>query len=722
MSQEHTLLRSLPLAGRWLRQIWQWLASGESESERASSDPADSPGAVSPQKRTHDRTYRKLVESQKEQLSLLSAALTAAATAILITDRTGTVLWTNRAFTELTGYTREEVVGHNPRLLLSGKQDRDYYRELWDTILSGREWHGELVNRRKDGRLYTEEMTITPVLSNSGEIQNFIAIKQDVTERKQQEEELRDVKDKYREIFEDSVLGMFQNTPDGRYLRVNRAMARMFGGESPQAYIDQMQNLRKQLYVDPSRREEFEALMKKEGSVRDFEYQAYRPDGTKIWLLENARTVHGERGEIAYYEGTVQDISERKVLEAQLRQAQKMEAIGRLAGGIAHDFNNVLSVISGYSQLIMLEPGRSDELVNRVKEIKKASERAASLTRQLLAFSRQQVLQPRVFNINATIAETSNMLRRLIGEDVELVCKADPSLGNAKADPGQIVQIVMNLAVNARDAMPKGGQLIIETRNARLDGAYLAQHPGAQSGDYILMTVSDTGAGMDAETLSHIFEPFFTTKELGHGTGLGLSIVYGIVKQSEGYVSVYSEPGIGSTFKIYLPRVYEEVPHFESRVGIHSGSRHSETVLLVEDQAELRCLITEFLGRCGYHVLEAADGCEAIQIACNQSSIDALITDVVMPGINGSELAGVIGELCPGVKVIYVSGYSSTAIAAHGILPQGVVLVEKPLELARLAETLDFVLSQPFPEAHVREVQSNSGNVAKKDSAASAGS
>lgn len=697
----------------WWQSLWQWFASFRGSDARARGEGRP----VSPQK----NGYRGLGESQKERFTLLSAALSAAANSIVITDHAGTILWVNRAFTELTGYKEEDVVGTNPRILSSGKHERDYYRNLWDTILSGRVWRGELINRRKDGSLYTEEMTITPVLSPRGEVAHFIAIKQDVTERQRREQELREAEERYREIFEDSVLGMFQCTPDGRYLRVNRAMARMFGAESPEAYIAEIEDVRKQLYVDSDRRKEFEVQIRKDGSVRDFEFQAYRRDGTRVWLLENTRAVHLPNGEIAYYEGTLQDVSERKALEAQLRQAQKMEAVGRLAGGVAHDFNNMLGVISGYSEMLSEALSRDSSLLPKVQEIRKAVKRAASLTQQLMAFSRQQILQPRVLSINTIVAETSNMLRRLIGEDVELVFKPDPYLGNAKADPGQIVQIIMNLAVNARDAMPNGGQLIIETRNVELDEAYHASHPGARVGEYVLLTVSDTGCGMDAATLSHIFEPFFTTKELGRGTGLGLSIIYGIVKQSDGYVSAYSEPGIGSTFRVYLPRVYEKVQNFDLARAVRVLPKHAETILLVEDQIEVRRPVREYLHGCGYHILEAADGCEAVQIATTQPSIQVLITDVVMPGMNGIELSQTITELCPGVRVIYISGYSHSAITAHGMLTQDVVLVEKPFELRKLAEIVDGVLSQhsPLSPPTAAEPDGHPNDSAKKESAGS---
>ena len=376
--------------------------------------------------------------------------------------------------------------------------------------------------------------------------------------------------------------------------------------------------------------------------------------------------------------------------EEQLRQAQKMEAIGRLAGGVAHDFNNLLTAILGYSELLVMHLGETQPLRRYAEEISKTTERAASLTRQLLAFSRRQVLQPQVLDFNTVVANMEGMLRRLIGEDVELITVLQPGLGHVKADPGQMEQVIMNLAVNARDAMPLGGKLIIETAVVELDDTCLHRHAEVQPGLYVMLAVSDTGCGMDEETRARIFEPFFTTKDLGKGTGLGLATVYGIVKQSSGYIWVYSEPAQGSTFKIYLPCVEEEAARtLAPRPAASRPLAGSETVLVVEDQAEVRLLIGEILQRYGYTVLKARNGAEAL-LLCEryQGLIHLLVTDVVMPQISGRELAERIMAMRPQIRVLYVSGYTNNVITYHGILTPGAVFLQKPFTPDALASKM----------------------------------
>ncbi len=420
-------------------------------------------------------------KSAEARVRLQAAALEAAANSIVITDRQGTILWTNRAFSELTGYGPDEARGKNPRMLSSGEHDEVFYRTLWETIASGKIWHGEIINRRKDGSLYTEEMTITPVRTDCGEVTHFVAIKQDVTERKRAEAAVQRAEEKYRAIFEDAVIGIYQSSQEGRLLSVNRALAQMLGYESPAQLITDITDIASQVHGDRNRREEFKRLLSAHGVVHDFEYQANRKDGTKVWLLENARAVRDERGEIRFYEGTVHDITEHKLLEEQFRQAQKMEAVGRLAGGVAHDFNNALGVITGYSELLQLSLPVADPLRKHAEEIEKAGRRAASLTHQLLAFSRKQAIQPVVLDLNSVVADIDKMLRRLIGEDINLAIVRDSRLKSVKADRGQVEQVLMNLAVNARDAMPQGGKLIIETANTQLDESYVRQHPYAKA-------------------------------------------------------------------------------------------------------------------------------------------------------------------------------------------------------------------------------------------------
>jgi len=483
---------------------------------------------------------------------------------------------------------------------------------------------------------------------------------------------------KYRSIVEDALFGIFQSTPDGRYLSANPAMARMFGYDSPEEIVAGIQDLSRQVYVDPERREEFKGLMERNKEVRNFECQLYRKDGSKIWISANARAIVQD-GVVVRYEGMNQDITELKLLQEQLLQAQKMEAVGRLAGGVAHDFNNAIGVVVGYCSLLKERLGPDELLQRYTDEIAKAGQRAASMTRQLLAFSRKQVIQPTILDLNSVITEMQKMLRRLIGEDIEVTIKREDKLGRIRADMGQIEQVLMNLAVNARDAMPEGGKLIIETGNAQLDQSNLIQHPYAKPGAYVMLSVSDTGCGMDKETQAHIFEPFFTTKGPTEGTGLGLSTVYGIVKQSEAYIWVYSEKGQGARFKIYFPRVEgtaEPIVQQEDPSAILDGT---ETILLVEDDEAMRTLTRGCLADHGYKVLDVDSGEAAISLASQHAgAVQLLLTDVVMTGISGRQLAESLRVSRPEMKCLYMSGYTADLIARHGVLEPEVALLEKP--------------------------------------------
>jgi signal transduction histidine kinase len=388
--------------------------------------------------------------------------------------------------------------------------------------------------------------------------------------------------------------------------------------------------------------------------------------------------------------------TERKKLEEQLRQAQKMEAIGQLTGGIAHDFNNMLTVILGYSELMLQRLKADDPLRSEVEQVKEAGVRASMLTRQLLAFGRKQVLQPRVLDLNAVLTNMDQMLQRLIGEDIHLVTMPAPGLRRVRADPGQIEQVIVNLAVNARDAMPQGGKLTIETANVELDNAYAREHVSVRPGSFVMLAVSDTGCGMDRETQARIFEPFFTTKEPGKGTGLGLSTVYGIVKQSDGNIWVYSEPGRGTTFKIYLPRVEGAVEAVEPGLAPTRAVRGSETVLLVEDENAVRALIRSTLQANGYTVLEAHHGKHAIQIyEQHKGPIHLLVTDVVMPEMSGRELAEHLKTSRPNMKVLFMSGYTDKAIVNHGELDPDTAFLQKPFTPDALARMVREVLDSP---------------------------
>jgi len=412
--------------------------------------------------------------------------------------------------------------------------------------------------------------------------------------------------------------------------------------------------------------------------------------------------LRNSNGEIGGVIGTYYDITDRKRaeeekarLEEQLRQAMKMEAVGLLAGGVAHDFNNLLTVITGYSELLLQKIGKESPMHAEVEEIKRAGERAASLTQQLLAFSRRQIIEPKVVNLDSLVAEMHKMLTRLIGEDIALQATTGKSLGSVRIDPGQFQQILMNVVVNARDAMPDGGKIVIETANVDLDEGYRAVHPYITAGRFVMLSVSDTGKGMSEEVKAHIYEPFFTTKERGSGTGLGLATTYGAVKQAGGSIEVYSEVGIGTTFKIYLPRIEEEAvkPLKDDRPsGLQGGT---ETVLVVEDEDTLRTLCERILGGLGYRVMPARNGAEAIALAQGYGDrIDLLLTDVVMPGMNGSELATQLVLHNPEMKVLFTSGYTEDVISHHGVLAEGVSFIGKPYRPSALARKVREVLDE----------------------------
>jgi PAS domain S-box-containing protein len=437
-----------------------------------------------------------------------------------------------------------------------------------------------------------------------------------------------------------------------------------------------------------------------EGKDYSFRYRAIAANGKTIWLQDIVRVVRDDRGKIRQLRGVMVDITEHQRLEEDFRQAQKMEAVGRLAGGVAHDFNNLLTIISGYAQLTQDFLGPESQLRPYMDEILKAGDRAGGLVRRLLAFTRRQSMEPQVLDLNSIVKGMEKMLRRLIGEDIEIVTILPPGLGAVRSDPAQLEQVLINLSVNARDAMPNGGKLIIETANVDLDQAYADTHLAVTPGPHVMLAVSDTGSGMDAHTRAHIFEPFFTTKEKGKGTGLGLATVYGIIKQSGGNVWVYSEPGLGTNFKIYLPRVVASVGPPPPKLIRASQPQGSETILLVEDEEGIRSLVLGILRARGYTVLEADRPHEALKISKKfEGPIHLLFTDVVMPQMSGREVAAQISAARPNTKVLYMSGYTDHAIAHHGVLNPGVPFLQKPFTpealTQKVREVLDMVPSAP---------------------------
>ncbi|MEO7972219.1 MAG: PAS domain S-box protein, partial [Thermoanaerobaculia bacterium] len=495
----------------------------------------------------------------------LIRAVEQAAESILMTDPQGAIVYVNPAFERISGWTSEEALGQNPRILKSDRQDDAFYRAMWETLVRGEVWSGRLVNRARGGSLFEEEATISPLRDSSGKVVNYVAAKRDIT-------------------------------------------------------------------------------------------------------------------------------SERR-LEQQLFQAQKMESIGRLAAGIAHDFNNLLGVISGYGEIVRSGLPAADPLVEDVDQILKAAERAADSTRQLLAFGRQQDLQAKVVDLNAIVSDSAKILPRLLGEDVELSIHLAPAQGSVRADPGQLNQVLMNLVLNSRDALPAGGRITIETSGVEIDAADSASHSVLQPGPYVVLAVSDTGVGMDEATQARAFEPFFTTKASGKGTGLGLAAAYGIVNQSGGEILVYSEVGVGTTFKVYLPRVDPVLAEQEHAPAAVAAPRVAETVLLVEDESALREMIRKVLATNGYRVLVARDGSEALEIAAaHPDPIQLLVSDVIMPGLNGPRIAELLGAERAGMKVLFISGYSGEAVFQRGMLPKGTAFLSKPFPIDALLRMVREIL------------------------------
>jgi PAS domain S-box-containing protein len=530
--------------------------------------------------------------------------------------------------------------------------------------------------------------TKMPLRDATGSVVGTFGISRDITQRKRGEEALRHSEADYRGLVDNAPLGVYRSTRGGRFLTVNPALVSMLGYDSAEELL--RLDMARDVYADP----EVRSAVIREGRPH-VEVEWKRRDGKHILVQLSSREIPGPEGMGECYEGMVQDVTEQRSLENQYRQAQRLEAVGRLAGGVAHDFNNILTAISGYSDLLLEEMEPADPKRQDVEEIKAAAFRAAGLTRQLLTFSRKQVLETRVLDLNGVVQNLEKMLQRLIGEDVKLEVSPGSALGAVRADPGQLEQVIVNLAVNSRDAMPGGGRLTIETANVDFDETYAREHVDARAGRYVMLAVTDTGIGMDAETQSKIFEPFFTTKELGRGTGLGLSVVYGIVKQSGGSVWVYSEPGRGATFKVYLPRVDEPVEADEMEPAIQVVPGGAETVLLAEDDPSVREIVADVLTRKGYRVLRAPDGQTALEMArAVPGEISLLLTDLVMPGMTGRELAEALTAARPSVRVLYMSGYTDDAVVRHGVLAEGLPYLQKPFTPGALAFKVREVLDR----------------------------
>jgi PAS domain S-box-containing protein len=610
----------------------------------------------------------------------------------------GTVLDANRSALEFAGARLSDVLGqpfwetpwckHSPAT-------RDRVRAAIRAAAGGEMVHFEATLRFADGSMHTVDFTLRPMMDDAGRVTLLIPEGRDITEHKRAEHALRESEERFRSLSNLAPEGIMIHE-HGVIVDFNLAFARLFGYEQSEELIGQDAL---ELLLDEESRERLRQRsdQKETGLI---EVTGRRKDGSTFAVETDSRPVKylGQNASLVSFN----DITERKAaevdharLEEQLLQAQKMESVGRLAGGVAHDFNNHLTVIISHCRMMLAQLDPQDPMTESIQQVLRAGEQSAQLTQQLLAFSRKQILQPKIFCPNDVVTETVHMLDRIIGEDIELHTRLDPELGAIQADAGQINQVLMNLAVNARDAMPKGGAITIETSNLELHEEFVERHPEVKPGAYVLVTVSDNGTGMDKATLDRIFEPFFTTKVAGMGTGLGLATVYGIVQQSGGSIWAYSEPGRGTTFKLYFPRVDAPVEvECESDIPLDSMGG-DETILLVEDHDGLRLLTTSILEGLGYHLLSAANGAEALEKSGDYSeTIHLMITDVVMPGMTGGDLARCLAPLRPQMKVLFTSGYTADVIAHQGVLDPGVSYLSKPFTPNVLAQKVRGILTK----------------------------
>src|SRR3984893_17263551 len=615
-----------------------------------------------------------------------------AADMIAVVDMEGKRVFNSFSYERVLGYSLKELRESSSSEQIH-PEDRDKVRlAAEEARRTGVGKPLEYRRRPKDGTWRVLESTASVIRNSKGEPENLVIVNRDVTDRKHSAEALRRSEAGFRSVVEDAPYGIYRASLSGELVLVNSALETILGYSSQEELLGT--NLASSVYRYPLEHKKLNEMLLQQESFKDLEVEWKRKDGAPLTVRCSGCPIKDEAGAVAYVEVFAEDVTERRGLERQLRMAQKMEAVGRLSGGIAHDLNNLLGVIIGYSQVLKRTLGPQNPSFEHAEEIERASQRAVALTRQLLAFSRQQVLEPVVLNLNILVSDMEKMLPRLIGEDIALKLELDTSLSQVKADPGQIEQVLLNLAVNARDAMPDGGKLLIQTANVNLDAAYTRGHPGSRPGSYVMLRVTDTGTGIDPEIQSQIFEPFFTTKDRDKGTGLGLATVYGVVKQSGGYIAVDSEKGKGASFSVSLPRLEQPLPDsVPSPAAVPVNTRGTETILLVEDADPLRKLAEMFLKESGYHILSAPDGQQALQTARQHPGpIHLLLTDVVMPGMNGRVLGERLASSQPKMKVLYMSGYTDSFIAGHGVLEQGTHLLHKPFTQETLTRKVREVL------------------------------
>ena len=649
----------------------------------------------------HDSAARfdRVSESSPEELTKLRMAVEASGEVIFMTDPDGTITYVNPEFVRVYGYTATELVGRStPRILKSGTTSTEEYSSFWQQLGNREVVRREFVNRKKDGTTVQIEGSANPIVMDDSLV-GFLAVQRDVTARKATEAALRESEARYRALAEAAHDSIFIINVDGRIEYANAVSLERFG--LPADAIGRRVH-------DVFPREAAEKMWEELSSVfstGERHYYEDRFDGPTgdLWLGAWLVPLSRAAGEAPAVMGVARDITDRKRLEREFVQAQKMEAVGRLAGGVAHDFNNLLTAILGYADLVLQAVGGNSELASDLHEIRNAGERASRLTRQLLTFSRKQTFSPKMINLNAVVGELQKMLNRVIGEDIVLDVAMEPRLGQTMAESGQIEQVIVNLVVNARDAMPRGGTIRIQTANADLTAEFCRRHDGATPGRYVAVTVEDSGCGMTPDVLAHVFEPFYTTKPAGRGTGLGLSTVYGVVKQSGGYIAIDSAVGSGTTVTVYLPLAEGALqPSVASEVTPAQPSLGTETILLVEDEPGLRRLMQRTLEQHGYTVLNANSVDHAITLAQRHAgAINLLLSDVIMPGMNGADLAQRIVKLRPSIKVLYISGYNSRAIEGTTAVSPNARFLPKPFAPQALVTKVRECLDSPMPTAEV---------------------
>lgn len=657
------------------------------------------------QKKQEALEKAKMESKLYEKESLYQLVIRATTDAVWDWQLLSNCIYWNEGICKLFGYTLEDidtdVSWRNEKI---HPEDREKILASIHATIDRKDeiWSEEYRFSRKDGSHAIVIDRGYIVYDGAGKAVRMVGTMRDITERKLAEKALRESEEHYRKFFEEDLAGDFISSPEGKLLACNPAFAKIFGFPSVEEASKYDLN---SLFPNENDREAFFVLLQKKKKIESHEIELRRLDHKPVHVVANVVGSFDKNNNLTEVKGYIFDNTTGKNLEEQLRQSQKMEAMGGLAGGIAHDFNNLLTIIKGYSDLLMARITDENPLRKNVKEIAKAAERASLLTRQLLAFSRKQMVQFKILNINAIVTDVEQMLRHLIGEDVELIVSFEPNLGLAKVDRGQVEQVIVNLVVNARDSMPRGGKLTIKTANVDLDENDARQHVNIPAGPYIMLSITDTGSGMSPEILSHIFEPFFTTKEQGKGTGLGLSTVYGIIQQSSGSIRVESEPEKGSTFKIYLPRT-NSPESMKSHTLPPSSIQGNETILLVEDDEGLRALAVEILQSRGYRIITAQHPGEALKISQNHKDpIHLMVTDVVMPQMSGHELVRRMVHERPKMKVLYMSGYTPDTVIQHDMSNPNTPFLQKPfmpdIFIRKVREILDTPLDPKYGAPHI---------------------